>query len=182
MKKTLLVLLALLMACFTISSAKVDLKKKSKVAVLQQDDLVRLCYEGTTFTEVEVSIKDTEGREIFNEQINEKSFIRPYNFSELPRGDYEVTVKDETGEHKEKVRYYDRAYIGHVAQLKNKESEGSKFLVTVPEKGSQEATICVYDKENNLVFSETAPGNKGYAKVFHLKNLEGASIEIFNKD
>ena len=174
----ILFLLALIMTCSTVSFARTD-PKKSKVAVLKQNELVRLCYEGPPNSVVEVSIKDNVGKEIFKEKIKEQSFIRPYNFSELPWGNYEVCVRDETGVQTEKVRYYDRSHIGHVMRMKG---DKNKYLVTIPKHGNNEVTICVYDSESNLVYSEIAGGNRDYAKIYHLKNLNGASIELFDHD
>lgn len=177
MKKMHVILLALMMLC-TASFARSDLKK-SKVAILKQDQIVRLCYESPTASAVEVSIKDNSGQEVFSEEIYEQSFIRPYNFSKLPRGDYQLSVKDNSGLQTRQIRLYDRAYIGHVTRLDGNEN---KYLVTIPKKGDNEVSVCVYDSDNNLVYSELAEGNKSYAKVFHLKNLKGANIALFNKD
>ena len=178
MKKMILFLLALTMMCATVSFARTDLKK-SKVAFLKQKELVRLCYEGNSTAVVEVTIKDKDGREIFKEEIREQSFIRPYNFSELPVGNYTVDVRDETGNYSETVQYYDRAYLGHIMKLND---DKNKYLVTIPKKGNDEVSVCVFDSEDNLVFSEIANGKQDYAKVYNLKNLAGATIKLFDRN
>lgn len=177
MKKMVVVLLALFCTS-TLLYARTD-HTKGKVAVLKNDALIKVCYESPSKSTVDVFIRDLEGRELFHEQINDSSFIRPYNFSKLPRGDYQLLIRDDAGEHVEKIMHYDRAYIGHVVKL---DDSGNKYLVTIPKMGNNEVSICVYDANDNLVFTEVADHHSDYAKVYNLKNFNDASIEIFDRD
>jgi len=160
---------------------------ESKVAILKNGEVFKVIYEGPRETLVKVTILNPDDQVIFSEKIiSHGNFLRPYNFSKLPKGDYKICVDDQNGKHVEKLcsteakevdsnfEVNDFELLAHVAKLQNADN---KYLVCIPQQRETEVEIHIYDQDQQLVYSEKkVEGN--FAKVYVLKNLAGASIGI----
>lgn len=174
MKKLVVVSLVLSIMC-GVSIGYAD----TRVAVVRNGDIVKLVYKNESLANVKVSISDEKGSAVYSEElISVHGFIRPYNFSELPKGNYTICVIDGNGEDIEKVCYKDKPWLTHMSQLATDEN---KVMVSVPQQGESEFSVHVYDHNDRLVYSEKQQTNKEYGKVFDLKDLEqGATIHLLN--
>jgi hypothetical protein len=157
---------------------------ESKIAVVKSGEVVKVIYECPMEMLVKVTILSPESEVIFSEKIlSHGNFLRPYNFSQLPQGDYRICVDDDNGRHVEsicntesnEVNLVSTNLIAYVTKLKNADN---KYLVAVPQQGETEVENHVYDKNQDLVYSEMKKVNKGYAEVYVLKNLEGGTIGV----
>jgi hypothetical protein len=164
---------------------------ESKVAVVKTGKVFKVIYEGPKEAKVKITILNSDDLPIFSEKIiSHGSFARPYNFSQLPEGDYKICVDDQNGKHVEKlcntesrearagleVNYYEP--LAHVVKLQNTEN---KYLVCIPKQREAEMDVRIYNKDQDLVFSEMKNAEDSFAKVYVLQNLEGASIGVANR-
>ena len=185
-KMTSVVLLALA----TISCAAVFGNPKfseSSVAVIKNGAVFRVIYQGPVKSIVSVKILDAEGQEIFKEKIfSQGKLIRPYNLSQLPKGDYKLCVDEEGGKHletlcntddKEIDLADDQEWYAHMTKIKDSEN---RYLISIPYQASAEVSISIYDQDHQLVFNEQELINHDFAKIYKLKNLEGAMIKVTN--
>src|SRR5689334_15914649 len=60
-------------------------------------------YKGTEESAVKVTILNEKNRVVFTETIRSAGFKRPYNFRELPEGQYTVVVSGKDGEQVQKI-------------------------------------------------------------------------------
>ncbi|HCW08775.1 MAG TPA: hypothetical protein DGG95_15570 [Cytophagales bacterium] len=177
----------LIVFCLLISAVSVGYAK-SNMAVLRSGDVFKVIYKGESPSRVHVLISNETGEEVFREDLTSNAgFIRPYNFSGLPNGNYSISVKDSDGEKIETVGYNeekkvrsidDNEWIAYIAQLSASEN---KFLVAVPKQGESNFSIQIFDPADQLVYSDEQKTNTHFGKIFKLKNCEsGTTIRVTN--
>ena len=178
MKKTISILLALVtVGCGVSFGGTRD--PESQMAVVKNGEIIRVIYKTTSSSQVKVTISDADGNEVFAEKVNSyEGFIRPYNFSQLPKGDYKISLTDQTGEHTKKVSTADKEWVARVVKLKSRDD---KYLVSVPYQGMGEFAVQIFDRNDQLVFVEKPNPQEDFAMVFNLKELEGATFRLVNQ-
>jgi len=118
MKKISALLGGVLLCTFVFARGIDKPIKGSSVAVtnVSGSTLYKVYYKSERRGKVKVSIINEKGNTIFYETINKvDGFLRPYNFEELPEGQYSIKVEDENGKSVEKVDYNS----GRVVKFKN---------------------------------------------------------------
>ena len=176
MKKMMLVLLILAAMC-EVSMAGGE----SQMAVVRHGDIFKVIYKSEYLSCVKVSISDKNGEVVFKEElICNQGFIRPYNFSALPKGDYTIRLADGSDQKIEKIHFIDQPWLAHFARLGTDEK---KIMVAVPyQEGSNDFTIQVVDDNEQVIYKEEEKINSDFAKVFNLKNLQrGATVNLVNR-
>ena len=101
--------LAFVFALMSVSFVNAhDKNPKSPVgmSVIKYKNIVKVFYKGEQAGKVKVTIYNAQGRAVYNETLrNMEDFMRPYNFSFLPAGDYTIEVTDEKGKRSQEVKY-----------------------------------------------------------------------------
>jgi hypothetical protein len=180
MKKMIVFVLMLVTVGYAMSFA--GLHSEDNLAVMRRGDVFKVVYSGQSDALVKVAILDNRGVEVFSEKLvaSTNGFIRPYNLSQLPRGDYKICIMDESGEHTEKICTRVKDWPARISRLDDTETE-DKFMIAIPRQANTEVGISIYDKENRLLYKANEDITGGYAKVYILKNLtEGATIKLVN--
>jgi hypothetical protein len=179
MKKMIMILLALVTVSCVVSFGGTK-GPESRMAVVKTGEVIKLIYESSVSSQVKVTISDADGHEVFAEKVESaEGFIRPYNFSLLPKGDYKISLTDRNGEYSENICTRDKEWIANVAKLGGREE---KYIVSIPYQGPGEVAIQVYDQHEQLVYSETMAMQGDFAKIYNLKNLdEGATVHVVNQ-
>jgi hypothetical protein len=183
--KAILVMLILMISVVLYGTAG-DSPAPSKVTVVKGNGLVKVIYVGDHPDHVKVTILDDHGKKIFSEQIKEDDgFIRPYDFSELPDGDYTVTVSDGDIQFEEKIEHREEEQLRLLAHVTKIDSGEDRYLLSVPGKGEQEITIKLYNDQFNLLYEGKERIVNGFAQVYNIKNLglqEIISFEVSNDE
>jgi flagellar hook assembly protein FlgD len=152
----------------------------NKVAIIKSGNGFKVIYAGKEESKVKVTIYDQEEHVVFAESIiSNGGFIRPYNFSELPKGDYKVCVTDHLGEYSENVCNQTKHWLAHLGKL----GHGiNKCIVVIPHQEEvSEIEIQIYDQNQQLVYSEDQSIVSDFAKIYDLQNFEKATIQVVNK-
>jgi len=203
MKKMNVILFAVAAMVCAVAFGGPNYGSESKVAVLKNGDVFKVIYQGPAESIVNVTILDADEQPVFKEKIiSHGNFIRPYNLSQLPKGDYKICVDDQAGKRFEKLCSTDIEANGttneeqvtdldekewtthkdewnaHIAKLKGAEN---KFMISIPHQGNDNIAINIYDQNQQLVFSEHQKIEKDFAKVYVLKGLNGASFRVINQ-
>src|SRR5258706_12394090 len=114
MKKMISILLALVTVGCVVSYGGTK-GPESRMAVVKTGDIIKVIYDGPSSSTVKVTIQDADGNEVFTERVpSDEGFIRPYNFSQLPKADYKISVTDNAGELSETVSTRDKEWIANV--------------------------------------------------------------------
>lgn len=176
-------MIALIMALVTVGCAESFGRTEgpaNHLAVVKYGDIVKVIYDGHNVSPVKVTISDADGHEVYSEKLESHAgFIRPYNFSLLPRGDYQVCVTDKATAYTEKICLRDKVWQAHVSKLAGCTD---KYLVTVPRQGNGMVDIAIYDELNQMVYNEKSSADVDFVKIYDLKNLEGGAVfHLVNK-
>ncbi|HZX74581.1 MAG TPA: T9SS type A sorting domain-containing protein [Cyclobacteriaceae bacterium] len=180
MKKMLSVLLSLIVVgC--IPSLGSPFKGESKVSVVKKGEIFQVIYEAQQSSVFQVTISDEQGNKLFSEKIVGDHIARPYDFSQLPKGDYILNVQDQNSTQTQTICHHDKALIARLAKLKTSENSENKYMVTIPKQDDSDMMVSVFDQYDHLVYSEKAGVDQDFARIYNLKNLAGGSIQVFNK-
>lgn len=181
MKKMMSIIMVLAVVCGVSSSAL----SESRVAVIRHGEVFKVIYKGSDLADVKVTISNAQGEKVFSEElISVHGFIRPYNFAELPKGDYMICITDVDGKKSEKICFDEQApknkteWSAHIGKVGN---DHNKVMVAVPKQHAKDFSVHVYDRNDQLIYTENQKLEGEYARVFNLKNLErGATVHLIN--
>jgi len=157
-------------------------KSTTGVAVMKAGSTFKLFYKSEKQSNVKIWIRSAEGQVVFTESFRKtESFMRPYNFSNLPEGRYTIEVLDQDGKKVEEV-LYQRGEIKKLATLIKLTEANSKYLLAVSNKGANELTVKIYDAKSNLVYEGNENINGDFAKVYNLEKVgESFTFEVSDK-
>src|SRR5260221_461244 len=177
MKKMMSVLLMLAAVGCGVSSAR----SENRVAVIRSGEVFKLIYKSEEPSSVKVAISDEDGTQVFSEElISMHGFIRPYNFSQLPKGDYTISVTDNSGKKSKRISLNNsKPWGAHISSL---QPDNKRIMVEVQEQQpNTDFSIEILDHDHDVVYSENRKAETEYAKVFNLKNLEkGSTVNLIN--
>jgi hypothetical protein len=173
MNKTLSFFAALLVVTST-AFAKTPDEPASGISVLQKGELIKLLYKGEKYADVKVYILNQDNEVIFSEKIKgTDGFIRPYNFSNLPEGNYSFELVDYIG--RREIQHIDyklepRKKVMHVVRVGG---TTDKFVLSVPNSGQSKLSINIYDDRGRLMHTENEQINGDFAKVYSINDHSG---------
>jgi hypothetical protein len=171
--KKILFLLVLVIAVDSASANGIDPKSPVGVSVIKAGTTFKVFYQGAQSGTVKVFISNVKGEIVFAETMRRtENFMRPYNFSSLPAGEYTITVIDEDGKRSHKITHSIERNE-RVASL-SRVRDGGKYLLTVPNVGQEALTIRIFDESNGLLYSNTEVIEGNFAKLYNLLYVSGA--------
>ena len=174
MKKSLSFLVVLLTVA-SMTYANSGDNPSTNMAVLKNGTSVKLLYKGAEQNDVKILIFNENDRVVFSEKIkNTDGFVRPYNFSKLPEGNYRIQIIDNAGSKTEQVAYngenqINRNKLIHVARISG---TAGKFVLSVPNQQKETLTVTIYG-DNNVLYSENEIVTGDFARIYNLKNYSG---------
>lgn len=184
MKKLLTVAAVLVSAGMFAGVGEDNPTSASGVAVMRKDgNKFHLIYKAESTTNVKVSIFNAKNRLVYSETLKDvDGFLRPYDFSELPEGEYTISISDGSTKKVEKVDY--RA--GKVSKLVNVLKVGgaeNKFLVTAVGKGKEYLTVNIFDRNDRLLHTEARLTTGDFAQVYKIANVSGPlTFEVIHEN
>lgn len=174
MKKILSVLVMLMVISSVVFARRMDNPGTAfGMAVVKNGTTFKLYYKGTQQMDVKVSILDASDNVIFKEVLKKvEGFVRPYNFSNLPEGDYTIEIADKNGSKTERVSYQN-GEVGKLAHLLKVSGSEGKYLLTVSNKEKDDLTVKIYDDSDNVIYNHTEEVKSDFAKVYNLERFSG---------
>jgi hypothetical protein len=174
--KKILSLVIVLIVIGQVSAKDVEPKSPQGISVIKHGALVKLFYRGEHSGKVKVTIYDESGTVVFTETMrNTEHFMRPYNFEPLPTGDYTIELTDAQGKRSQKVHHQpaDNKRIAHLTRLSDHEN---RYMLAIPNDGSDEIRVRIYDEDNTLLYEEEEAINGNFAKVYSLNGVGGEHV------
>jgi hypothetical protein len=145
-------------------------------AVVKTGSTFKLYYKGSQQADVKVSILDAGNHLVFSETIKDvEGFVRPYNFENLPEGDYTIKISDKNGRQIEKISYKQEKSeaLSHLLKVAGTDA---KYLLTVANRGESDVTVRIYDNANKMIYSQKEKVSSDFAKVYNLEGIGGEFI------
>lgn len=172
--KKILSLVLVLIAIGHMNAKGIEPNSPLGTSIIKKGALVKLFYRGEHSGKVKVTIYDQNGTVVFKEVVeNHEHFMRPYNFSSLPSGEYTIEIADEKGTRIEKV-VHGVSKKKRPANLWRLNPDSNKYMLSVPRNGSDELVVKIYDERNTVIYQETTRMSGDFAKVYDLSQVKGA--------
>ncbi len=175
MKKILSLVVALIViSC--VNASGMERHSPLGMSVIKNGSVVKVFYRGEQSGKVRVTIYNEDGDAVFMETMRDiVNFMRPYNFSRLPKGDYTIEVNDETGTRTEKITYgTERA--GTIAHVTCLDKDQNRYMLSVVNKGYNTLRVNIYDRYNKLLYADVEEVKGNFAKVYDFDHLEGQHV------
>jgi hypothetical protein len=174
MKKTLSVLAVLMVVSSVVFARRLDNPGTApSAAVVKIGTTFKLYYKGSQQADVKVSILDAGNHLVFSETIKDvDGFVRPYNFSHLPEGDYTIKISDKNGRMIENITYKQEKSeaLSHLLKVAG---TNAKYLLTVVNKEQGDVTIRIYDNSNNVIYNKKEAVSSDFARIYNLEGIDG---------
>lgn len=173
MKKTLLffVMLSMVVSNVVAGGSDDNPTASDRMAVLRSGSTFKVFYKGGSINNVTVNIYDSRGEKVLSDHVGKlENFMRPYNFSALPEGQYSIELIDNSGKLVESVEYRS-GKIEKVANLIKMAKGDSKYLLVVPSKGKEVLHVKILDANGAVAYSAVENIDGDFAKVYDLKSL-----------
>ena len=185
MKKTLSIFAVLMIIGAAVFAHKADRpvapKENTGMAVVQSGTTVKLFYKSEKASKVRVTIYDDNNNIVLTDNIRKMDgFVRPYNFSALPEGDYKIEVADESGKQVSRLDYHKAKFkkIAHLIKLQDSE----KYMLMLSNRGEDVVQVKILDNQKNVVYEGSESIMNDFSKIFDLNKLNGDfSFEITDK-
>lgn len=157
----------------SFGATKLSVKEAPKANVFNIE------YQSTEKGKVEVSILNNKNETIYSEVIsNLSSFVRPYNFSSLPEGEYTIAIKDENGTHTQKVNHsFDKVinytYVGAVPNQEN------KYWLNIYNNGQETVNVRIINADGIVLFEQSVVVEGNYTVVYDLTKVKKNAAVTF---
>jgi hypothetical protein len=149
-----------------------------KVVAAGTGNIFTLHYQTPSSGLVKVSIFNTKNELVFSEFINEAgSFARPYNFSELAKGEYKIVVADKSGRQEQIIKYgieLKKSYI-KISEVNKAES---RFVLNIGTPSEEKVTVRIYDNTKGLVHEQQIEVNGNYGLIYNLSKVRSSAKSI----
>ena len=170
--KKILSLILVLIAIGQVNANVIEPHSPVGMSVIKNGSLVKLFYQGEQTGKVKVKIYNERGRTVFSETMKDtENFVRPYNFSFLPAGEYTIELTDAQGKMLKKVNHA-RETKKRMAYLTRLDGN-NKYMLSVVNDGRESLTVRIYDAYNKLVYNKTQTVHDDFAAVYNLSHLTG---------
>lgn len=160
------------------TSAFADVTPSIKVIPATAGNIFTLHYQTPSAGNVKVSILDRNNEVVFAELITESgSFTRPYNFSQLAKGEYKIIVQDRSGRQEHIVKYGindNKSYI----KISEMNKEESRFVLNIGTSAEETVTVRIYDNANGLVHEQEIEVNGNYGLIYNLSKVRSSQKSI----
>jgi hypothetical protein len=174
MKKTLSVLVVLMVVSSVVFARRLDNPGASSSAtVVKIGSTFKLYYKGAEQADVKISILNGRNNVVFSETLKKvEGFVRPYNFSKLPEGEYTIQISDKFGRQIEKITYKQEKpeALAHLLKVAGSEA---KYLLTVSSRGESDVTVRIYDNTNSVIYNKTEIVSSDFARIYNLEGIGG---------
>lgn len=174
MKKILMMVMVIMIASGAAVARRLNAPEISADAtIIKSGSTFKLSYTRSELSSVKISIYNDKHDLVFTETIHKiSSFMRPYNFSDLPEGEYSIEINDGTSKVVEKVTYKKETTEKYF-KWAPVTGETNKFVLSIANRGTEVVTINIYDSKGNLQYTKHEKLNGNFARIYSLKKISG---------
>ena len=168
-----------LVICFMMSVAAIAATPTSVlVKAATKESVFNIHYSAIEKGNVKVSILDSNEKSVFNEVLTQvTSFVRPYNFSELPEGEYTIVIEDINGKQAEKINYTLNKITSfiNVAKVAN---EGNKYWLNVANNGTDILSVRIYSQDGTQLHEQLVKVTGNLSLIYNLNKVKPGAVRF----
>jgi hypothetical protein len=166
---------SVLVFAFIVSTASAFADAPTSLTVVPATSQVyKVYYKTKEAGKVKVSIINSSNQLVFSEVMsNVASFVRPYNFSELPEGEYTIVLEDKNGKQVEKVNYAMNKIVSFV-KVTAVANADNKYMLNVANNGSEVVTVKIFSG-NSLLHSQNVQVTGSFGQVYNLSQVKATT-------
>jgi hypothetical protein len=147
----------------------------------EKSNIFKVVYKSAAATHVQVSIRNNKNEVVFSESFNKMSrFTRPYNFQNLPEGEYTIEVKDRMGKKVEKV-IYSLGVVNSLVKI-TKLGEQPKYLLSVTNKGVNVINVSIYNNLGDQLIYNAHIVDGNFAIVYNLVKVGSYTFVVTDEN
>ncbi|MGK7394109.1 MAG: hypothetical protein ACNS62_06035 [Candidatus Cyclobacteriaceae bacterium M3_2C_046] len=189
MKKatTILVGLIIVISSAVFASGKetiAEAKSSARIVPINAESVYKLVYDSQEAGIVKVNFYDQKGFKFFTDVVkNEKGFIRPYSFKNLPQGDYVIEIVDKFGSVQREIAFEVVKEKADFQVALNAETD-KRFKLTVLGETLAPVFVKIYDANQRLVTEDYVDNSKSFSKVYNLSQVPASdfTFEVISKN
>ncbi|MBI1769421.1 MAG: hypothetical protein HYR67_13720 [Bacteroidetes bacterium] len=158
---------AVLLASSTIVLANSD---ESSIAVIagKNTNVFKVVYKSASANRVQVTIINSKNEIVFTESFSKTNgFTRPYNFNDLPEGEYTIEVKDNYGKKIEKVNY-SLGTVKSIIKITKISNEQAKYVLSVANKGMNVINVSILNAAGEQLLDNAHVVEGDFGVVYNL--------------
>jgi hypothetical protein len=149
-----------------------------KVVAATTGNVFTLYYQTPPSGTVKISILNRNNEVVFAELINESvGFTRPYNFSQLEKGEYKIIIQDKSGRQEQIVRYGMNEIKSYI-KISEMNKEESRFVLNIGSSTNQMVNVRIYDNAKGLVHEQEIEVDGNYGMIYNLSKVRSSSKSI----
>jgi uncharacterized cupredoxin-like copper-binding protein len=180
MKKIMVLVVSVLFSTLVFANGTTDKAASSTVAVMNYgSNSFKVFYKAQKSGNVTVSIRNEKGEIVYSEKLLKiDGFIRPYNFENLPAGQYSIQIENQEGKQVEKVNF-GAGKVEKIVTIAKVPSDEGRYLLSGFSKGADNISVHIYDAEGKTIYTEDRKVDGRFQQIYNLKNIKGSfSIEV----
>jgi len=163
---------SLVIACVMMSFAAMAASPASLSVTASSSKVFKIAYTNAEAGTVKVAIYDAANQLMFVEVLNNvASFVRPYNFSELPEGEYTIVVTDKNGKQAEKINYASNK-INSFISVSEVINEENKYVLNVTNNGTEEVWVRIFDNDNAMIHEQAVEVTGSFGLIYNLNHVK----------
>jgi flagellar hook assembly protein FlgD len=179
-KATLLaVLITVMSTSLFASNDRGDAKENTQALVRNtgRKAVYQVVYQSAHRGSVTVNILDGKGNVIMVDRIKNtnEGFMRPYNFSSLAEGDYQIEINDHNGK---VVLPLNHAVAVAPVKVKIEALEAKKFQLVMVGQPAEGLQVDILDNNNKVVFSDFITAQSSFRKVYNLNQVQAENFKF----
>jgi hypothetical protein len=168
-----------LLFAFALLSVSALAEAPASVAVIAAPNtaVYSVYYRTDVAGEVKVSILNSDKKVVFSEVLSGvASFKRPYNFSQLPHGEYTIVIEDKNGKQFEQVNYTLNK-IESFIRVSKVANSSDKYVLNVSSTGSEDVYVKIMNG-STVLHEQKILVNKSIGLVYNLSQLKTKTGEV----
>jgi hypothetical protein len=115
---------------------------------------------------------------VFTESINESAaFTRPYNFSQLEKGEYKIIVEDRSGRQEQIVKY-GISESNTFVKISEMNKQESRYVLSIGNSAPEKVTVRIYDNAKGLVHEQQIEVDGNYGLIYNLSKVRSSQKSI----
>ena len=127
----------------------------------------KLVYPVRTAGMVYIRIYDQEGQQVFSDRIrNKNGFMRPYDFSKLPDGNYKFMIHSNGGQIITEIVHKLHQNDLNISVADTGEKGAYQLVVRGVKKDP--VFVSIYDKKDELVYEDVVKVGKNFSRIYSL--------------